>query len=90
MGFHILTLVGTLTHRFGVIIPFFDKSNFKTINLILVLLLFIYNYFVHVRNLRILTEKYKPIYDKNKNLDKWIGFGVPIVTFIIFMIFGTP
>lgn len=87
---HIFTLSGIFSHRFGLKIPILEESNGKTFTMVLVLLLFIYNYFAHVKNLRILSEKYKPIYDKHKGLDKLIGFGVPIVTFIIFIIFGTP
>jgi hypothetical protein len=87
---HIFTLFGILSHRFGLKLAILNEPNDKLIVTLLFLFLYLYNYLFHEKKLRIISMKYKPLYDKYKGLDKLVGFGVPILTFLIFIIFGTP
>ena len=89
MGFNLLTIYVIFVKYLDInILPYNENRKFYLI--ISFLLVWLYNEIFHKRKLKELSLKYKPIYDNYKYLDKIIGFGVIVVSVIIFMIIGAP
>ncbi|MBX3042747.1 MAG: hypothetical protein KIT33_12600 [Candidatus Kapabacteria bacterium] len=87
IGLHILTILFFLHNRLNINIILLEQSNFKIFVISLVAILWIFCHLRYVNRLKQLSEKYKPIFDKYKYLDRIVGFGSFIISVILCILF---
>lgn len=84
MILHMFTILGILKNKFDVPIFLLEKRpNHELEAIIIVFIFWTFNHFRYARRLKILSEKYKPIYDEHKYLDRIVGYGSFIISFAL-------